>query len=148
MEVFESDMSPGEAIAALGSEFRTPGHIPVCRESPGGLSNRQGHTELAVAINVMFGITTSEPFPIPSAFSDRCNADVPLDTPTANLAPVNFAKSDSNLRNFGPSVSSVEFNAFNTAFLSSLVISGMINGTFIEASLNASFFFFILITYF
>ena len=40
MEVFESDMSPEEAIAALGSEFRTPGHIPVCRESPGGLSNR------------------------------------------------------------------------------------------------------------
>ena len=56
MEVFESDMSPGEAIAALGSEFRTPGHIPVCRESPGGLSNRQGHTELAVAIARLAGL--------------------------------------------------------------------------------------------
>ncbi len=56
MEVFESDMSPEEAIAALGSEFRTPGHIPVCRESPGGLSNRQGHTELAVAIARLAGL--------------------------------------------------------------------------------------------
>ena len=56
MEVFESDMSPEEAIAALGSEFRTPGHIPVCREAPGGLSNRQGHTELAVAIARLAGL--------------------------------------------------------------------------------------------
>ena len=56
MEVFESDLSPEEAIAALGSEFRTPGHIPVCRESPGGLSNRQGHTELAVAIARLAGL--------------------------------------------------------------------------------------------
>ncbi len=56
VEVFESDMSPEEAIAALGSEFRTPGHIPVCRESPGGLSNRQGHTELAVAIARLAGL--------------------------------------------------------------------------------------------
>ena len=56
MEVFESDMSPEDAIAALGSEFRTPGQIPVCRESPGGLSNRQGHTELAVAIARLAGL--------------------------------------------------------------------------------------------
>ena len=56
MEVFESDMSPEEAIAALGSEFRTPGRIPVCREAPGGLSNRQGHTELAVAIARLAGL--------------------------------------------------------------------------------------------
>ena len=75
------------------------------------------NTELAVATNVMSGIITSEPFPMPSAFSDRCNAAVPLDTPTANFALVKFAKIDSNLRNFGPSVSSREFNAFKTAFL-------------------------------
>ena len=92
------------------------------------------NTELAVATNVMSGIITSDPFPIPSAFSDRCNAAVPLDTPIANFAPVNLAKIDSNLRSFGPSVSSLEFNAFNTAFLSFFVISGIINGTFIEAS--------------
>ena len=34
----------------MGMEFRTPGHIPVCRESEGGLLKRQGHTELAVGI--------------------------------------------------------------------------------------------------
>ncbi len=44
------------AIPALGSEFRTPGHIPVCRESPGGLKTRQGHTELAVAIARLAGM--------------------------------------------------------------------------------------------
>lgn len=38
------------ATARLGAEFRTPGHIPVCRETEGGLANRQGHTELAVAM--------------------------------------------------------------------------------------------------
>ncbi len=38
------------ASSRLGDEFRTPGHIPVCREASGGIVNRQGHTELAVAI--------------------------------------------------------------------------------------------------
>ena len=102
------------------------------------------NTELAVATNVMSGIITSDPFPRPSAFSDRCNAAVPLDTPIANFAPVNFAKIDSNLRSFGPSVSNLEFNAFNMTFLSFFVISGIINGTFIEASLNASTNFFFI----
>ena len=46
-----------DPIAALGKEFRTPGHIPLCREAPGGLKNRQGHTELAVAIARMAGLT-------------------------------------------------------------------------------------------
>ena len=32
-------------------------HIPVCRESPGGLKTRQGHTELAVAIARLAGRT-------------------------------------------------------------------------------------------
>tara|TARA_Y100001980_G_scaffold45907_1_gene27596 strand:- start:203 stop:982 length:780 start_codon:yes stop_codon:yes gene_type:complete len=42
-----------ESIAAskLGSEFRTPGHIPVCLEQKGGLKTREGHTELAVAVS-------------------------------------------------------------------------------------------------
>ena len=43
------------AMDALGREFRTPGHIPLCRESPGGLSTRQGHTELAVAMARLSG---------------------------------------------------------------------------------------------
>ncbi len=45
-----------EAMAALGEEFRTPGHIPLCREAPGGLATRQGHTELAVAIARLAGL--------------------------------------------------------------------------------------------
>ena len=43
------------ARIALGAEFRTPGHIPVCRESPLGLRSRQGHTELAVSIARLSG---------------------------------------------------------------------------------------------
>ena len=42
--------------SALGAEFRTPGHIPVCRESPGGLITREGHTELAVGLARLAGV--------------------------------------------------------------------------------------------
>lgn len=45
------------AQKALGEEFRTPGHIPVCREAKGGLSVRQGHTELAVGLARLSGTT-------------------------------------------------------------------------------------------
>ena len=45
-----------ESMTALGNEFRTPGHIPLCREAPGGLETRQGHTELAVAIARLAGL--------------------------------------------------------------------------------------------
>ncbi len=45
-----------DAMSALGKEFRTPGHIPLCREAPGGLETRQGHTELAVAIARLAGL--------------------------------------------------------------------------------------------
>ena len=41
----------------LGKEFRTPGHIPVCREAEGGLTRRQGHTELAVGLARLSGMT-------------------------------------------------------------------------------------------
>ena len=53
--LLEKSISGEEAYKALGNEFRTPGHIPVCRESPGGLKSRQGHTELAVAIARLAG---------------------------------------------------------------------------------------------
>ena len=49
-ELMESNSSTVDAQKALGDEFRTPGHIPVCRESKGGLTVRQGHTELAVGL--------------------------------------------------------------------------------------------------
>ena len=52
----DSGIDSPTAIEALGAEFRTPGHIPVCRETPGGLANRQGHTELAVAIARLAGM--------------------------------------------------------------------------------------------
>jgi len=54
-ELLSSDVTGAAALEALGAEFRTPGHIPVCRESPGGLETRQGHTELAVAIARLAG---------------------------------------------------------------------------------------------
>ena len=53
--LMEKSISGEEAFKQLGKEFRTPGHIPVCRESPGGLKTRQGHTELAVAIARLAG---------------------------------------------------------------------------------------------
>ena len=48
--VLEENISETEAQERMGAEFRTPGHIPVCRESSGGLDTRQGHTELAVGL--------------------------------------------------------------------------------------------------
>ena len=54
-DLFESKSSIEDAQKALGNEFRTPGHIPVCRESKGGLKVRQGHTELAVGLARLSG---------------------------------------------------------------------------------------------
>jgi 3,4-dihydroxy 2-butanone 4-phosphate synthase len=56
-EALQTGASQEQAMAMLGQEFRTPGHIPVCRESPGGLSKRQGHTELAVGLARLAGAT-------------------------------------------------------------------------------------------
>lgn len=56
VETEKQGLAKEERMNALGNEFRTPGHIPVCREAPGGLTNRQGHTELAVAVARMAGL--------------------------------------------------------------------------------------------
>lgn len=56
-ELYEECRGADDAIGRLGAEFRTPGHIPVCRETEGGLSVRQGHTELAVAMARAAGLT-------------------------------------------------------------------------------------------
>ena len=40
----------------FGSLFRTPGHVPICAASPGLVANRQGHTELTVALLLMAGL--------------------------------------------------------------------------------------------
>lgn len=56
-ELIKSGTEGEAAQQALGKEFRTPGHIPVCRETEGGLSRRQGHTELAVGLARLAGMT-------------------------------------------------------------------------------------------
>ncbi len=55
-ELYSELGSEDNAMEALGKEFRTPGHIPVCREAEGGLNRRQGHTELAVGLARLAGI--------------------------------------------------------------------------------------------
>ncbi|MBI5000583.1 MAG: 3,4-dihydroxy-2-butanone-4-phosphate synthase [Euryarchaeota archaeon] len=44
-------------VKALGAEFRSPGHVPVCRSSPHPLRDRFGHTELGTALAMMAGET-------------------------------------------------------------------------------------------
>ena len=56
-ELIKAGVDGIDAQVALGKEFRTPGHIPVCRETEGGLSRRQGHTELAVGLARLSGMT-------------------------------------------------------------------------------------------
>ena len=60
VDKYLGDDPPGKYLEAqrrMGAEFRTPAHIPVCRESKGGLLTRQGHTELAVGIARLAGLT-------------------------------------------------------------------------------------------
>ena len=56
-ELYSELSDSDNALEKLGNEFRTPGHIPVCREAEGGLSRRQGHTELAVGLARLSGMT-------------------------------------------------------------------------------------------
>ncbi|KAA0002583.1 MAG: 3,4-dihydroxy-2-butanone-4-phosphate synthase [Thermoplasmata archaeon] len=51
------DMDGAEAQRAFGRQFRAPGHVPICMASPKLLEERNGHTELSVALAVMAGIT-------------------------------------------------------------------------------------------
>merc|ERR1712232_1307261 len=55
-ELGDKNADSKEWMEALGKEFRTPGHIPLCRESRYGLKSRQGHTELAVSIARLAGL--------------------------------------------------------------------------------------------
>ena len=56
-ELYSELNDDDNALELLGKEFRTPGHIPVCREAEGGLTRRQGHTELAVGLARLSGMT-------------------------------------------------------------------------------------------
>ena len=44
-----------DAVAELGKEFRSPGHVAICRSSSHPLKDRFGHTELATALALMAG---------------------------------------------------------------------------------------------
>jgi 3,4-dihydroxy 2-butanone 4-phosphate synthase len=46
----------GNAINHFGTEFRSPGHVPICLASEQPLKNRFGHTELSVALLKMSGL--------------------------------------------------------------------------------------------
>ena len=51
------DMDDIKAQALFGSEFRSPGHVATCIAAKDLLNERQGHTELAVAMAKMAGVT-------------------------------------------------------------------------------------------
>ncbi|MEA1905289.1 MAG: 3,4-dihydroxy-2-butanone-4-phosphate synthase [Candidatus Hadarchaeota archaeon] len=46
----------GSAIEEFGHNFRSPGHVPLLRAARGMLAERQGHTELVVALAEMVGL--------------------------------------------------------------------------------------------
>ncbi len=47
----------GHALELFGNEFRSPGHVPVCSATASPLTTRFGHSELAVALMHMAGVT-------------------------------------------------------------------------------------------
>ena len=46
-------LNDGQAIKKFGSEFRSPGHIPICVGAEKLLDERKGHTELVISIMKM-----------------------------------------------------------------------------------------------
>ncbi|HEC82008.1 MAG TPA: 3,4-dihydroxy-2-butanone-4-phosphate synthase [Thermoplasmatales archaeon] len=46
-----------DPVKEFGREFRSPGHVPVCRAVKGSLAERSGHTELSTALLKMTGLT-------------------------------------------------------------------------------------------
>ena len=55
-ELVATDLEPDAARLLLGERFRSPGHVPVCVAHPNGLAERQGHTELMIALVAMAGL--------------------------------------------------------------------------------------------
>ena len=47
----------GPVVDEFGRNFRSPGHIPLLRAGDGLLDERQGHTELSVALAEFAGVT-------------------------------------------------------------------------------------------
>ena len=54
-ELASETAGKSNAVAELGKEFRSPGHVAVCRSSANPLKDRFGHTELGTALGVMAG---------------------------------------------------------------------------------------------
>ena len=50
-------MENGHALEVFGAEFRSPGHVPICSATAELLRDRFGHSELAVALMRMAGVT-------------------------------------------------------------------------------------------
>lgn len=50
-------MENGHALEVFGAEFRSPGHVPICSASAKLLRDRVGHSELAVALMRLAGVT-------------------------------------------------------------------------------------------
>ena len=53
----EENLEEEQSIEQLGLAFHTPGHIFTCVERSSGLGERQGHTELSVAVARAAGVT-------------------------------------------------------------------------------------------
>lgn len=55
-EIQENHLQPIQATTRFGTEFRSPGHIPICIAAPKLLDEREGHTELVVSLMIMAGL--------------------------------------------------------------------------------------------
>ena len=49
--------TPEETLKMFGTEFRSPGHVPICVAAKDLLDERKGHTELVISLLTMAGLT-------------------------------------------------------------------------------------------
>jgi 3,4-dihydroxy 2-butanone 4-phosphate synthase len=49
--------TPEEILKMFGTEFRSPGHVPICVAAKDLLDERKGHTELVISLLTMAGLT-------------------------------------------------------------------------------------------
>ena len=48
--------NPEEILKMFGTEFRSPGHVPICVAAKDLLNERKGHTELVISLLTMAGL--------------------------------------------------------------------------------------------
>jgi 3,4-dihydroxy 2-butanone 4-phosphate synthase len=51
------NMDSNDAVKMFGSQFRSPGHVPICIASEKLLNKRKGHTELVISLLEMARLT-------------------------------------------------------------------------------------------